>query len=72
MEHLTCRSFIVINGNKLTCVVPTVIKCSSLDDSIKKKATPKNSIMTWIYGAPKIHIDGVPLIPTINMIGYLT
>jgi hypothetical protein len=69
------QSYRVINkdpGNKLMCVVSTMIKCSSLDDSIKKKVTPKNAIMPQIYGAPKIHKDGVPLIPIVNMIGSLT
>ena len=65
MKHLTCISYRIINkdsGKKLKCVVSIVIKSPSVDDSIKKKFTPNNFIMPWIYGAPKIQKDGVPLI----------
>jgi hypothetical protein len=74
MDHLTCKSYRVINKdpmNTLMFVVSTIIKCSSLDDSIKKKLTPNNSTMPCIYGAPKIHKDGVFLILVVNMIGSL-
>jgi hypothetical protein len=57
MKHLTCGSYRVVNkylGNKLNVVVSTMIKCSSLNDSIKKNITPKNDIMPQIYGTPKI------------------
>jgi hypothetical protein len=43
MEHLTCKIYGVINkypGKKIMCVVSTMIKFSSLDDSIRNKFTP--------------------------------
>ena len=64
IEHLTCERYRVINkdpGNKIMVAVTKAIKISSLDDSIKNKFTPKNSIMPRKYGAAKIHKHGAPL-----------
>ena len=75
MEHLTCGIYRVITkdvGKKLMCVASMVIKCSSLDDSINKKVTPKNDIIPCIYGAPKTHKYGVPLIMIVNVTGSMT
>lgn len=54
------------------CVVSIAIKCSSLDDSIKKKVIPKNAIMPLIHDAPKIHKDNVLSRPVTNTIGSST
>ena len=68
-EHLACGSYKKINKyplNKFMKVVTTAIKDSSLDDHLKQKLIPKISIILWIYGSPKIHKQGGPIVNTIG------
>lgn len=46
-----------------------MIKNSSLDEDTKRKKIPTSSIISRIYGSPKIHKEGIPLRPIVNTIG---
>jgi hypothetical protein len=75
IENNTCgvdRNIGKYPMKKIMCVVSTTRSGQSLYNVFKKKTTPKNTIMPWIYGAPKIHKDGVPLRLIVNMIGFFT
>ena len=48
------------------------IKKSSLNEELKKKLMPKNTIMPHIYGSPKIHKSGIPIRSIVNTIGSPT
>jgi hypothetical protein len=42
---------------------------ASWDENVKNKLIPKDPIVPHIYRLPKIHKEGVPLRPIVNMIG---
>ena len=66
LEHLSTRNY-----KKLSCdpskniekELATTIKNATLDDDIKDKLLPKNSITPRIYRAQKIHKENVPFRP---------
>ena len=72
-EHIACGSYRKVNKDpmkKITKLVTTTIRNSSLDDHLKQKLIPKISIIPWIYVSPKIHKQGGPIVNTIRSPTY--
>ena len=70
-DHLACGSYKKLKKDpeKTICRTTTnAIKESNLDEEIKRKLCPKDSLVPRIYGLPKIHKQGAPLRPIINTI----
>jgi len=61
-----------LDGRKILKQVINRIKESYIDDIIKKKINPNNSITPRNYGALKIHKFGIPLRPIVDTIGSPT
>ena len=59
-------------SKKIIKEVMQAILNTSLDDNIENKLIPKEPIIRWIYGLPKIHKEGVPLKKIVKMIGSPT
>lgn len=59
-------------SNKISKKVTKDIKNVSLDKNVKKMLTLTSTIVPCIYGLPKIHKQGMPIIPIVNTIGLPT
>lgn len=72
IEHLiTSGSYRKISDDTDNKIIKDIMKAlhnSSLDDSIKKKISPKNPIFPRIYVLPKLQKDGFPLRSIVNII----
>ena len=74
-DHLACGSYrkLIKDPGKAICrTITKAIKDSNLDEGIKRKLYPKDSLVPRIYGLLKIHKQGTPLRPIINTIGSPT
>ena len=76
LEHLsTSGSYRKLDKDptkKILNEVTKTIKKSTLDENIKNKLISKDAMMPRNYGLPKIHKDGVPILPIVNTINSPT
>jgi hypothetical protein len=70
MEHITTsgryKNVEKYPSNEIMREIMKAIQISSMQDNIKNKFTPKNTV---IYGIPKIHKEVFPLWPIVNTPG---
>ena len=74
-DHLAYGSYrkMIKDPGKAICrTVTKAIKESNIEESIKRKLYPKDSLVPKIYGLPNIHKQGDPLRPIVNTIGSPT
>jgi hypothetical protein len=74
-ENVACGSYRKVQKYPIKKIIKKVsftINNSSLDKNLKRKLMSNNSILSHIYGLPKIHKNNIPLRPILNKIGSPT